>query len=123
MNNLIEDYLAGPQKLRDAVAGMSEVQRDGKPVPGKWSTRQVVCHITDCEVVYADRMKRVIVEDGPTMLSLDPSTFAAGLWKDGAGVVLAAGKEDLLRTVATPVVHGSGAGFRPLRIAEKGNRW
>ena len=79
MNKLIEDYLAGPQKIRDAVAGMSEDQLDATPVPGKWSTRQVVCHITDCEVVYADRMKRVIAEDGPPMLSLDPDTFAAGL--------------------------------------------
>lgn len=82
MNKLIEYYLAGPQKLREVVAGMSEDQLDAKPVPGKWSTRQVVCHITDCEVVYADRMKRVIVEDTPPMLNLDPDTFAAGLAYD-----------------------------------------
>lgn len=82
MNQLIDDYLAGPQKLRDAVAGMTNDQFDAKPVPGKWSTRQVVCHLADCEVVYADRMKRVIVEDNPALLNLDPDTFAAGLAYD-----------------------------------------
>jgi uncharacterized damage-inducible protein DinB len=82
VNELIDDYLAGPQKLRDAVAGMTDDQLDAKPVPGKWSTRQVVCHIADCEIVYADRMKRVIAEDNPAMLNLDPDTFAAGLAYD-----------------------------------------
>ena len=76
MSQLIDDYLAGPQKLRDAVAGMTDEQLDATPVPGRWSTRQVICHITDCEIVYADRMKRVIVEDNPAMLNLDPDTFA-----------------------------------------------
>jgi uncharacterized damage-inducible protein DinB len=75
----IADYIAGPQRLREAIAGMTEDQLDAKPVPGKWSTRQVVCHITDCEIVYADRMKRVVVEDNPSMFNLDPDTFAAGL--------------------------------------------
>jgi uncharacterized damage-inducible protein DinB len=79
MSQLINEYLAGPEKLRDAVADMTNEQLDAKPVPGRWSTRQVICHITDCEIVYADRMKRVIVEDNPAMLNLDPDTFAAGL--------------------------------------------
>lgn len=82
MNELIENYLAGPQKLRAAVSGMTEAQLDAKPVPGKWSTRQVVCHVADCEVVYADRMKRVIAEDNPTMPDLDPHAFATGLAYD-----------------------------------------
>ncbi len=82
MNNLIEDYLAGPQKLREAVAGMTGDQLDAKPVPDRWSTRQVVCHIADCEIVYADRMKRVIVENNPAMLNLAPDAFAASLAYD-----------------------------------------
>ena len=76
---LIEDYLAGPQKLRVAIAGMHPDQMDTQPIPDKWSTRQVVCHITDCEVVYADRMKRVLAEDNPLLLNLDPDAFAAAL--------------------------------------------
>lgn len=73
---LIDEYLAGPQKLRDAIDGMSEQQIDASPIPGKWSTRQIICHLADFEPVYADRMKHVIAEDEPT--------FAGGFHKQFA---------------------------------------
>ena len=75
----IDAYLAGSETLRRAVQGMSDQQLDAAPIPGKWSTRQVVCHIADFELVYADRMKRVIAENEPTFFGGDPDTFAAGL--------------------------------------------
>jgi len=76
---LIDEYLAGPELLRQSVAGMTEEELDARPIPGKWSTRQVVCHIADFEPIYADRMKRVIAEERPTFFGGDPDTFAAGL--------------------------------------------
>jgi len=76
---LIAAYAAGPELLKQAVAGMTAEELDAKPVPGAWSTRQVVCHIADFEPVYADRMKRVIAEDTPTFLGGDPDVFAAKL--------------------------------------------
>ena len=76
---LISEYLAGPRLLRDAVAGMSDAQLDARPIAGKWTTRQVVCHLADFEPIYADRMKRVIAEDRPTFFGGDPDLFAAGL--------------------------------------------
>ncbi|QDS86417.1 Putative metal-dependent hydrolase YfiT [Rosistilla ulvae] len=82
LNPLIEEYAAGGAVLRRAVAGFSEAQFDAVPIPGKWSTRQVLCHIADFELVYADRMKRVIAEDEPTFFGGDPDLFAAGLAYD-----------------------------------------
>ena len=75
----IDDYLAGVQTLRQSVAGMSRAQAQARPVPGKWSTLEVVCHITDFEPVYADRMKRVIAEERPALLGADENRFAAHL--------------------------------------------
>jgi hypothetical protein len=79
ITKLIEQYLAGPQLLREAVTGMTPEELDSRPVPGKWSTREVVCHIADFEPVYGDRMKRVIVEDQPTLFGGDPDAFAGRL--------------------------------------------
>ncbi len=79
---LIADYLAGPAALRRAIAGMSPAQLNAAPIPGKWSTRQVICHIADFEPVYADRIKRVIAEDEPRLMSGDPDQFAATLAYD-----------------------------------------
>ena len=76
---LIADYLAGPQLLRGAIAGMTAEQINAAPIPGKWSTRQVICHLADFEPVYADRIKRVIAEDNPLLMSGDPDQFAATL--------------------------------------------
>jgi uncharacterized damage-inducible protein DinB len=79
MQQLIEEYLAGPQLLRQAVAGMNREQLLARPVPGKWSTLEVVCHLCDFDPIYADRMKRVIAEEQPLYLSADENRFAAAL--------------------------------------------
>ena len=78
-NQLIEAYSSGPAQLRHAIAGMSDDQLNAAPIPDKWTTRQTVCHIADFELVYADRMKRVIAEHEPTYFGGDPDVFAAGL--------------------------------------------
>src|SRR6516225_3130088 len=83
---LIAEYLAGPQKLRTAVTGMTAEQMDATPIPGKWSTKQVICHIADFEPVYVDRMKRVIAENEPRLMSGDPDLFAARLAYDQRNV-------------------------------------
>ncbi len=79
LDELLKHYEQGPELLKAAVSRAREDQWDLTPVPGKWSIRQVVCHIADFEPVYADRMKRVLVEDNPTMFGGNPDVFAAGL--------------------------------------------
>jgi uncharacterized damage-inducible protein DinB len=76
---LIDRYLTGSDILRRALEGIPDDLMDARPVPGRWSTRQVVCHLADFEPIYADRMKRVIAEKIPTFFGGDPDTFAAGL--------------------------------------------
>jgi hypothetical protein len=76
---LIEQYLAGPGLLRQSVIGMTKEQLLAKPIPGKWSTKEVVCHLADYEPIYADRMKRVIALEEPQLLKRDPGLFAARL--------------------------------------------
>ncbi|HJT35948.1 MAG TPA: DinB family protein [Pirellulales bacterium] len=72
MEELIHQYAVGPKLLRDAVAGMSDDQLKARPVPGRWSTLEVICHLADSDGVYAERMKRVIAEDEPQLRSMDP---------------------------------------------------
>jgi uncharacterized damage-inducible protein DinB len=76
---LIDNYENGSQLLRKAIAGMSQEQLVARPISGKWSTLEVVCHLADFEIVYADRIKRVISENEPTLFGGDPDLFAARL--------------------------------------------
>jgi hypothetical protein len=78
-NQLITDYEHGAQLLSQAIAGMTTEQLKARPIPGKWTTLELICHIADFEPVYADRMKRVIAEDNPPLLSGDPDLFLKGL--------------------------------------------
>jgi uncharacterized damage-inducible protein DinB len=75
----IDTYLAGPELLRKAVAGLTREQLLARPIPGKWSTLEVVCHLADFDPILADRMKRVIAEDRPTLIGADENHFAARL--------------------------------------------
>jgi uncharacterized damage-inducible protein DinB len=77
---LADAYLSGAVQLRAAVAGMSREQLLARPVPGKWSTLEVVAHIADFEPVMTDRIKRVISHDNPTLLGADEALFAAHLF-------------------------------------------
>jgi uncharacterized damage-inducible protein DinB len=76
---LIAEYLNGPVQLRRVVADLSQQQLQARPVPGKWSTLEVVCHLTDSEQAWCHRMKRVIAEENPLVIGYDESRFTAGL--------------------------------------------
>ena len=58
---------------------MTHEQLVARPIPGKWSTLEVICHLADFEIVFADRIKRIIAEDEPTLFGGDPDGFAARL--------------------------------------------
>jgi len=79
---LIDDYLAGATVIEKAVAGMTDAQLDARPIPGKWTTREVVCHLSDCEILYAQRMARVLVEDKPALANADPDLIRQHLAYD-----------------------------------------
>src|SRR6266567_9370441 len=76
---MIDNYLAGVNVLRQAVAGMTREQLIARPIAGKWSTLEVVCHLADFDPILADRMKRVLAEDRPQLLGADEKRFAAAL--------------------------------------------
>jgi len=75
--SLIDEYAAGPAELRKLVAGMTAEQVRARPVPGKWSTLEVVCHLADFEPVYLDRLKVILTQDRPTFFGRDENAFAA----------------------------------------------
>jgi hypothetical protein len=76
---LIEQYAAGPAILRKAVSGMTPDQVKARPVPGKWSTLEVVAHIADFEPILAERMMRVLSHERPLLMVADENLFAATL--------------------------------------------
>jgi uncharacterized damage-inducible protein DinB len=67
----IDDYEAGGTKLEQAIRGLTGedllASPPSEPEIGKWTIQQVVLHLCDSDLVYAERMKRVIAEENPTL--------------------------------------------------------
>ncbi len=85
---LADQYLAGAAQLRAAVAGMTREQLLARPVAGKWSTLEVVCHISDFDPVLVERMKRILAmaSDVPLLLAADENLFLKALKYDDRDV-------------------------------------
>jgi DinB superfamily len=71
LTDLINAYLDGPPKLRSVVSDLTRDQLVARPIPGKWSTLEVVCHLVDSEQAWCHRMKRVIAEEKPLLIGYD----------------------------------------------------
>jgi hypothetical protein len=46
---LLDTYLGGPDGLRSAVTGLSREQMISRPITGRWSVLEVVCHLVDTD--------------------------------------------------------------------------
>lgn len=78
-SRLIDAYLDGPAQLRRCVARMTAESLRARPVQGKWSTLEVVCHLVDSEQAWCHRLKRVIAEDRPLIIGYNESMFTYSL--------------------------------------------
>jgi uncharacterized damage-inducible protein DinB len=79
LTELTDSYLAGVAKLKAVVKGMTKEQALSRPVPGKWSMVECVCHLADFEPIFADRMKRILAFDKPMIWAADENDYAKAL--------------------------------------------
>jgi len=77
---LVERYVAGATVPVEAIRGLTTQELNAFPVPGTWSIQQVVLHLMDSDLIGADRMKRVIAEESPTLLAYDETAFSKRLF-------------------------------------------
>ncbi|GAB2724085.1 DinB family protein [Paenibacillus thermoaerophilus] len=79
MEQWIEQYAAGPAKLREAVSGLSPQLMTFVPSPGAWSIHEIAVHVCDTEIVAVHRMKKAIAESNPLVLGFDQDEWARRL--------------------------------------------
>ena len=76
---LLDAYLGGPDRLRSAVTGLSREQMISRPITGRWSVLEVVCHLVDTDANIAHRIKRVLSEERPVFDRVKPELILAAL--------------------------------------------
>lgn len=76
---LIAAYRQGPELLRAAVEGMDAEALRARPIPGKMSSLEVLCHIVDSDQFMCDRVKRTIAIDKPLLIGVESAAYPGPL--------------------------------------------
>src|ERR1017187_6730127 len=75
-NNPTEVLRATPGKLAGILHTLSETQVNRAPAPGKWSIRDILCHLADCELVFAFRIRQTLAEPDHVIQPFDQDHWA-----------------------------------------------
>ncbi len=67
---------ATPNAIAEYLEVIGAHRANLPPAPGKWSAAEIVCHLADCEIVFAFRMRQTLAEDGPTIQPFDEKEWA-----------------------------------------------
>lgn len=65
-----------PLRLREFVDSLGEARVNRPPAPGKWSVREILCHLADCEVVFAFRLRQTLAEPHHVIQPFDQDLWA-----------------------------------------------
>jgi hypothetical protein len=79
LSDLLERFRRGPELMAAVMTGAAGAELDFVAAPGRWSIRQIMAHLADSEIVDADRLRRVIAEQNPTLMGYDQEAWARNL--------------------------------------------
>jgi len=73
--NPVEVLRASAAQLRNHLTRLGP--RAGEPrAPGKWSPREIACHLADCEIMWAFRLRQVLGEPHHVVQPFDQDRWA-----------------------------------------------
>ena len=62
-----------PILLETMLRDLPDELLEWKPAKDRWSIAEVLGHLADIEMVYADRTRRIVTEDAPRLQKYDPA--------------------------------------------------
>ena len=65
-----------PALLREFLDSLGDSRADQSPAPGKWSVREILCHLADCEIVFAFRLRQILAEPHHVIQPFDQDMWA-----------------------------------------------
>jgi uncharacterized damage-inducible protein DinB len=64
-------------RLEKAVQARDAEALNLAPAPGKWSVRDILAHLADCEIVFAFRLRQALADDYHVIQPFDQDRWAA----------------------------------------------
>ncbi len=68
---------ATPGLLHQAVCALTPEQIETPIAAGKWSPREIVAHMADCELVFGFRLRQTLAMNAPVIQPFDQDDWAA----------------------------------------------
>jgi len=68
-----------PRRLEKIAASMTPREAAARPVPNKWSAKEVIAHLADCEMIYGLRYRKILAEPGAPLAAFDQDVWAKEL--------------------------------------------
>jgi DinB family protein len=65
-----------PVKLQELLDSLGAGRAGKSPAPGKWSVREILCHLADCEIVFAFRLRQTLAEPHHVIQPFDQDLWA-----------------------------------------------
>lgn len=81
---------ATPAKLKALAEKMGPGKIEAAPAPDKWSPREILCHLADCEIAFGFRLRQTLAEDNHTVQPFDQDKWSAPYTTLSADEALAA---------------------------------
>lgn len=79
LNTLLEGYLSGVSTLATFLTLPEEIQYR-RPQPQSWSAGEVIHHLADTDLAWAQVYRRLLVEHQPTIPLWNAEAYADGLY-------------------------------------------
>ena len=72
----MEVIAATTARLRTLLDLLGDEGAQRSPAPGKWTAREIICHLADCEIVFAFRLRQALAENHPVIQPFDQERWA-----------------------------------------------
>jgi hypothetical protein len=67
---------ATPRTLSEIISRVPAAQLEWRPTPGKWNAREILCHLADCEIAFAFRLRQTLAEPHHVIQPFDQEKWA-----------------------------------------------
>jgi hypothetical protein len=74
--NPVEVIAATAKRLDQLAKALGSERVNESLAPGKWTVREIICHLADCEIVFAFRLRQSLAEERHVMQPFDQDQFA-----------------------------------------------
>jgi len=75
--NALDVIAASGARLQSLMRTLGADRAEQPLAPGKWCAREILCHLADCETVFAFRIRQSLAEDHHVIQPFDQGKWAA----------------------------------------------